>query len=222
MVVLVGGVPTIEGTCFEFVAVEMTGVGSSKSSKPHASSAVSVTEDTINELGPLDVRRIGCWLIEGLIGSEEPNKSSGFIEAEKERAVGCRTPFATGGCWLENKKSENSSSSSNRLVFFLMGFCDGGGNTGMEVTRGGDTVLAEVWFWGVVGRKGDDGGGGMRKGTAPEDDVDGVDDIRTIGNDGIWGRRGFGRFFWVLVWGAVLGGRKVPLCEAEEEGREGV
>lgn len=39
--------------------------------------------------------------------------------------------------------------------------------------------------WGVAGRETDDDGGGMRKGTAPEEDDDGVDDIRTMGNDGV-------------------------------------
>lgn len=48
---------------------------------------------------------------------------------------------------------------------------------------GGDIVLADGW--GVVDLKGDDGGGGMRKGTALEDDVNGLDDIRTIGNEGV-------------------------------------
>ena len=85
---------------------------------------------------------------------------------------------------------------------------------------GGDIVLADGW--GVVDLKGDDGGGGMRKGTALEDDVDGLDDIRTIGNEGVWGRSGLVRFFGVSIWGGVLGGRKAPLCETDGGGREGV
>ena len=36
----------------------------------------------------------------------------------------------------------------------------------------------------MVGREVDDGGGEMRKGTAPEEGVDDVDDIRAIGKDG--------------------------------------
>ena len=85
---------------------------------------------------------------------------------------------------------------------------------------GGDIVLADGW--GVVDLKGDDGGGGMRKGTALEDDVNGLDDIRTIGNEGVWGRSGLVRFFGVSIWGGVLGGRKAPLCETDGGGREGV
>lgn len=46
----------------------------------------------------------------------------------------------------------------------------------------------------MVGRE-VDGGGGMRKGTGPEElgGVDDVDDIRAMGNDGVWGRRGLER-----------------------------
>lgn len=51
---------------------------------------------------------------------------------------------------------------------------------GTEVVIGGVSVLVEGW--GVAGLRGDAGGGGMRKGTALEDDVD---DIRTTGNDGV-------------------------------------
>lgn len=74
--VFVGGVPTIEDTGSESVAAKVVGVGSSKSSKPHDESAVSLTGDTTNELEPLDVWRIGCWLVEGVI---EPSAPSGFI-----------------------------------------------------------------------------------------------------------------------------------------------
>lgn len=84
---------------------------------------------------------------------------------------------------------------------------------------GGDDGLVEDW--GVAGLKGDAGGGGMRKGTIPGDDVDGADDIRTIGNEGVCGRTGVMGFLGVSIWGAVVGGRTVPLCE-EEEGCEGV
>ena len=56
---------------------------------------------------------------------------------------------------------------------------------GIEVI-GGDNAL--VRGWGVAGPKGDGIGGGMSKGTALEDDVEGVDDIRTTGKDGVWGR----------------------------------
>ena len=64
-VVFVGGVPTggettLAGAWFEFVADEVAGVGSSKSSRPQESSTVSLTGDTINELEPLAVCRIGC------------------------------------------------------------------------------------------------------------------------------------------------------------------
>lgn len=52
----------------------------------------------------------------------------------------------------------------------------------VEVVMGGGNI--PVRGWGVVGLEADDGGG-MRKGTAPEEDVDGVDVIRTIGNDGV-------------------------------------
>ena len=83
-VVLVGGVPIIEGTWFEFVAAE---VEPSKSSKPQPSSAVSLTGDTIDELEPLEVWRIGCRLVEGVIpGFSEPNE---FIFAVKERGLRC-------------------------------------------------------------------------------------------------------------------------------------
>lgn len=85
---------------------------------------------------------------------------------------------------------------------------------------GGDAGLVEGW--GVAGLKGDAGGGGMRKGTAPEDDLDGVDDIRTTGNEGVCGRTGVVGFLGVSIWDAVVGARTAPLCEMEEEGREGV
>ena len=54
---------------------------------------------------------------------------------------------------------------------------------GIKLLTGGDNVLAGSW--GVADREVEDDGGGMRKGTAPEEDVDGVDDIRTTGNDGV-------------------------------------
>ena len=47
----------------------------------------------------------------------------------------------------------------------------------------------------MAGLEPDDGGGGMRKGMAPDEDVEGVDDIRTMGNDGVWGRNEFVRDF---------------------------
>lgn len=80
-------------------------------------------------------------------------------------------------------------------------------------------VLAFV-CWGVAGLRGD-AGGGMRKGTALEDGVDGVDDIRTMGNDGVWGRSGVVGPLVVSICGVVLGGREVPF-ETAEVGREGV
>ena len=83
----------------------------------------------------------------------------------------------------------------------------------------GDGGLVEGW--GVAGLKGDAGGGGIRNGTIPGDDVDGADDIRTTGNEGVCGRAGVMEFLGVSIWGAVVGGRTVPLCE-EEEGRGGV
>lgn len=54
---------------------------------------------------------------------------------------------------------------------------------GMEVVTGGVPVL--VGGWGEADLRGDAGGGGMRKGTVLEDVVDDVDDIRTMGNDGV-------------------------------------
>ena len=60
MVVLVGGVPAIERTWFEFVTADVASVESSKSLKPQASSVESFTGDTIDELDPLDIWRIGC------------------------------------------------------------------------------------------------------------------------------------------------------------------
>jgi hypothetical protein len=53
-----------------------------------------------------------------------------------------------------------------------VGFCDAG--VVVELLIGGDNVP-----------EADDGGGGMRKGMAPDEDVDGVDAIRTMGNDGV-------------------------------------
>ena len=85
---------------------------------------------------------------------------------------------------------------------------------------GGVPVLVEGW--GVEGLRGDAAGGGMRKGTVLEDDVDGVDAIRTIGNDGVWGRSGFVEPLVVSTCGFVMGVRRVPFCGATEEGREGV
>lgn len=97
--------------------------------------------------------------------------------------MGWWVPFAAGSCLLEeDKKSENSSSSLNKLL--SAGFCDEGGScdTGVEVVTGEDKVSTAGP--GVVGLEADDSGGGMRKGTVPED-VDDVDDIRAIGNDGV-------------------------------------
>ena len=54
-VVFVDGAPAIEDTWFEFVVAEAAGMGLSKSSKPQASSTVSLTGDTTNELEPLAV-----------------------------------------------------------------------------------------------------------------------------------------------------------------------
>lgn len=51
------------------------------------------------------------------------------------------------------------------------------------MATGGVPVLVEAW--GVAGLRGDTGGGGMRNGMTLEDGVDVVDDIRTIGNDGV-------------------------------------
>jgi len=51
------------------------------------------------------------------------------------------------------------------------------------VVIGGDKI--PTGGGGVEGLEADDGGGGMRKGIAPEEDVDDVDDIRTTGNDGV-------------------------------------
>ena len=48
------------------------------------------------------------------------------------------------------------------------------------MVTGGDNIRG----CGVAGLEADDGGG-MRKGTIPDEDADGVDDIRTIGNDGV-------------------------------------
>jgi hypothetical protein len=210
-VVLVRGVPVIEGTWFELAAIEAVGVGPSRSSKPQASSAVSLTGDTINELEPLDVWRIGSRLVEEAIEFSEPNES---IWVVIDGGSLCRVPFVLGGSGLEDKKSENSSS-SNKLVLEVS--CDGGNEVGMDVVIGGVPVLVEGW--GVAGLRGDAGGGGIRKGTAPEDDVE---DIRTMGNDGVWGRSGFAGPLVASICDVVLGGRKVPLCEVTEEGREGV
>ena len=65
-VLFVGGVPTIAGgeatlagTRSEFMT-EVNGVGSPGSSKPHESSTVSLTGDTIDEVESLAVGRIGC------------------------------------------------------------------------------------------------------------------------------------------------------------------
>lgn len=79
-----------------------------------------------------------------------------------------------------------------------------------------------VGGWGVAGLSGDAGGGGMRKGTGLEDGVDGADDIRTMGNDGVWGRSGFVEPLAVSICGVVLGWRKAAFCGVTEEGREGV
>jgi len=91
-VLFVGGVPTIAGgeatltgTLSEFVA-EVTGVGSPGSPKPQASSTVSLTGDTIDELEPLAVWRIGCWLVEGVIWFNDPNE---FVDPRKERVFSC-------------------------------------------------------------------------------------------------------------------------------------
>lgn len=113
----------------------------------------------------------------------EFNEPIDFIGPARERVLDCRVPFTVGSCWLEDKKSENSSSSSSNLV--LVVFCvEGGGcNVGVKVVTGGDNT--PIGGWGVVGLEADGGGGGMRKGTAPEEDVDDVDDIRTTGNDGV-------------------------------------
>lgn len=58
-----------------------------------------------------------------------------------------------------------------------------GCNTGIEVVTGGDNV--STGGPGVVGLDKGGGGGGMRKGTALDEDFDGVDDIRAMGNDGV-------------------------------------
>ena len=74
-----------------------------------------------------------------------------------------------------------------------MGFCGAGGNcsTGKGVVTGGGNV--PIGGPGVVGLEADGGGGGIRKGRAPGEDFDGVDDIRTVGNDGVRGRNEFVR-----------------------------
>ena len=83
-----GGEATLAGARFEFTVAEAVGVGSSKSSKPQASSGVSLTGDTIDELDPLVVWRIGCWLVEGVIRFSEPNEFVEFIGPGKEKVSG--------------------------------------------------------------------------------------------------------------------------------------
>lgn len=154
-------------------------MASSRSPKPQASSTVSLTGDTTNELEPL-VWRIGCWLFEVVIGFNELDELIGSIIPEKGSALRWRVPFATGSFWFgEDKKSEKSSSSLKTSVFG--GFCDGGG--GCNKVAGGDSVRTRGP--GVVGLEAGDGGGGMRKGMALDEDEDGIDAIRTIGNDDV-------------------------------------
>lgn len=85
-VLLVGGVPVSGCTRFEFMAVEVEAVEPPKSSKPQASSTVSLTGDTIDEFEPPDVWRIGSWLVEGVTEFNEPKES---IWEDKERVSGC-------------------------------------------------------------------------------------------------------------------------------------
>ena len=63
--------------------VRILEVEPSKSSKLQPSSVVSLIGDTIDELEPFEVWRIGCRLVEGVIpGFDEPNES---IFAVKKR-----------------------------------------------------------------------------------------------------------------------------------------